>query len=82
MEYENIFITGSTGVVGKPLLKKLAGKGHKVYALDRSKNSNDEFEKIGVTSIQGDLFDDSKTLSSLIGRPTTPLSEAVKAVLA
>ncbi len=59
MEYENIFITGSTGVVGKPLLKKLAGKGHKVYALDRSKNSNDEFEKIGVTSIQGDLFDDS-----------------------
>ncbi len=59
MEYENIFITGSTGVVGKPLLKKLAGKGHKVYALDRSKNSNDEFEKIGVTSIQGDLFEDS-----------------------
>ena len=59
MEYENIFITGSTGVVGKPLLKKLAGKGHKVYALNRSKNSNDEFEKIGVTSIQGDLFDDS-----------------------
>jgi dihydroflavonol-4-reductase len=40
-------------------LKKLAGKGHKVYALNRSKNSNDEFEKIGVTSIQGDLFDDS-----------------------
>ena len=59
MEYENIFITGSTGVVGKPLLKKLASKGHKVYALDRSKNSNEEFEKIGVTSIKGDLFDES-----------------------
>ena len=59
MEYEKIFITGSTGVVGKPLLKKLASKGHKVYALDRSKTSNNEFEKIGVTSIKGDLFDDS-----------------------
>ena len=35
-----------------------------------------------VSASQGDLFDDSKTLSSLIGRPTTPLSEAVKAVLA
>jgi len=59
MEFEKIFITGSTGVVGKPLLKKLASKGHKVYALDRSKTSNNEFEKIGVTSIKGDLFDDS-----------------------
>ncbi len=35
-----------------------------------------------VSASKGDLFDDSKTLSSLIGRPTTPLSEAVKAVLA
>ncbi len=59
MEFEKIFITGSTGVVGKPLLKKLVSKGHKVYALDRSKTSNNEFEKIGVTSIKGDLFDDS-----------------------
>ena len=29
----------------------------------------------------GALFDDSKTLSKLIGRPTTPLAETVKAVL-
>ncbi len=59
MDYEKIFITGSTGVVGKPILKKLADKGHKIYALDRSKTNNDDFEKIGVTSIKGDLFDDS-----------------------
>ncbi len=31
---------------------------------------------------EGALFDDSRTLSSLIGRPTTPLSVAVKAALA
>lgn len=31
---------------------------------------------------QGDLFDDRKTLSGLIGRPTTSLSVAVKRVLA
>ena len=29
----------------------------------------------------GDLFDDSRTLSTLIGRPTTTLSDAVKAAL-
>ncbi|KJF45050.1 SDR family oxidoreductase [Draconibacterium sediminis] len=30
---------------------------------------------------KGDLFDDSKQLSELIGRPTTPMADAVKAVL-
>jgi NAD(P)H dehydrogenase (quinone) len=30
---------------------------------------------------KGGLFDDSKTLSKLIGRPTTPLQEVVKQVL-
>lgn len=29
----------------------------------------------------GDLYDDSRTLSTLIGRPTTPLTDAVKAAL-
>lgn len=31
---------------------------------------------------KGDLFDDAKTLSKLIGRPTTPLAEVVKNALA
>jgi len=30
---------------------------------------------------KGGLFDDSHTLSKLIGRPTTPLAESVKAIL-
>jgi len=34
-----------------------------------------------VSVSKGDLFDDGKTLSKLIGRGTTPLSEAVKAAL-
>lgn len=29
----------------------------------------------------GDLFDDSRTLSTLIGRPTTPIAETIKAAL-
>ncbi|MDI9872518.1 SDR family oxidoreductase [Flectobacillus roseus] len=35
-----------------------------------------------VSASQGDLFDDSKTLSALIGRPTTSLAETVKETLA
>lgn len=34
---------------------------------------------VGVT--KGDLFDDKKVLSGLIGRPTTPLAEVVKTAL-
>lgn len=34
-----------------------------------------------VSASKGDLFGDSKTLSKLIGRPTTPLSEVVKNAL-
>ncbi|CAH5557411.1 Quinone oxidoreductase 2 [Enterobacter cloacae] len=30
---------------------------------------------------KGGLFDDSRTLSKLIGRPTTPLAESIKAIL-
>ena len=60
MNYKNIFITGSTGVVGKPLLKKLLQNGHNVYALARSKNQFLEDEN--VTIIEGDLF--SKNLLS------------------
>ncbi len=35
-----------------------------------------------VDASRGALFDDSRQLSKLIGRPTTPLAEAVKAALA
>lgn len=34
-----------------------------------------------VGASRGGLFDDSHTLSKLIGRPTTPLSESIKAIL-
>jgi len=35
-----------------------------------------------VAAAQGALFDDSRTLSRLIGRPTTPLSDSVALVIA
>ena len=58
MKYKNIFLTGSTGVVGKPLLEKLINEGHNVYALSRNK-INDKFLISNNTEIiRGDLFDD------------------------
>ena len=34
-----------------------------------------------TSASKGDLFDDSRQLSKLIGRPTTPLADTVKSVL-
>ena len=59
MKYNNIFITGSTGVVGKPLLRKIVDQGHNVFALSRSKNNDHWFSDLGVTKIEGDLFTES-----------------------
>ena len=59
MKYNNIFITGSTGVVGKPLLRKIVDKGHNVFALSRSNNSDHLFSNLGVKKIDGDLFTES-----------------------
>ena len=59
MKYNNIFITGSTGVVGKPLLRKIVDKGHNVFALSRSNNSDHLFSDLGVKKIDGDLFTES-----------------------
>lgn len=39
------------------------------------------FASFDFCASKGDLFDDSKTLSKLIGRPTTPLEVAVKSAL-
>jgi len=59
MIYKNIFITGSTGVLGKPLLKKLKDEGHNVFALSRSKKNNNFLDSFGVVKVEGDLFSDS-----------------------
>ena len=59
MTYKNIFITGSTGVLGKPLLKKLKDEGHNVFALTRSEKNNNLFDSFGVTKVEGELFSNS-----------------------
>ena len=56
-EYKNIFITGATGVVGKPLLQKLINNGHNIFALTRSEETKTFLSELNVTPIDGDLFD-------------------------
>ncbi|MFL2696197.1 MAG: NAD-dependent epimerase/dehydratase family protein [Candidatus Actinomarina sp.] len=59
MKFKNIFITGSSGVVGKPIFLKLINEGHNVFALTRN-NKNEEFiwSNNGEV-ITGDLFSEN-----------------------
>ena len=66
MKYKNIFITGSTGVVGKPLLKKLIENGHNVYALSRSEENKKILESKGVSVISGNILTIPGLISYLI----------------
>ena len=58
MKYKNIFLTGSTGILGKPLLKKLVNEGHTVYALSRNKIYDDFLNSNNAKVINGDLISD------------------------
>ena len=58
MKYKNIFLTGSTGILGKPLLRKLVNEGHTVYALSRNKIHHDFLNSNKAKIINGDLISD------------------------
>ena len=58
MKYKNIFLTGSTGILGKPLLKKLVNEGHSVFTLSRNKLNDDFLISNNAKIINGDLFND------------------------
>ncbi|QNK57185.1 alpha/beta fold hydrolase [Paenibacillus sp. PAMC21692] len=62
----NIFLTGGTGFIGKPLLKKLAVEGHRVYALVRSLS---KFEAV-LEELR--MTDMGQTIVPMIGDLTLP----------
>src|SRR5262249_31836080 len=52
-----VFVTGATGVLGKPVLRMLMDSGHRVRALARNANSESRLKSTGVEPFQGSLFD-------------------------
>jgi uncharacterized protein YbjT (DUF2867 family) len=44
----NIFVTGATGVLGKPVVRLLVESGHKVYALSRSEANTATIRQPGL----------------------------------
>ena len=53
---KRIFITGATGFIGRKLAHKLAGEGHEVVALIRSKAKAAALQHDKISLVEGDLF--------------------------
>src|SRR5947208_5438000 len=52
-----VFITGSTGLIGSAVVAELLGNGHTVLALTRSDASATAAEQAGAESVRGGLAD-------------------------
>jgi uncharacterized protein YbjT (DUF2867 family) len=62
-----IFITGSTGFIGKRLTLELANRGEKVRALVRSPKKAADFTHPNISIIKGDLNDKEALRKGLDG---------------
>ena len=52
-----VFVTGATGVLGRPVVRSLIAAGHDVRALARSDRNVADLEEAGATPVHADLFD-------------------------
>ena len=61
-----VFVTGATGVLGRPVSRMLVDTGHTVRALARSSSNEVRLREIGAEPVRGNLFDPS-SLRDVIG---------------
>ncbi|HET9942365.1 MAG TPA: NAD(P)-dependent oxidoreductase [Terriglobia bacterium] len=67
-----VFVTGGTGVLGTPVVRKLIAAGHHVRAISRSKSNRDQLIAAGAEPFEADLFNP---------RSLRPALEGVSAIL-
>lgn len=52
-----VFVTGATGVLGRPVVRRLVAAGHTVRGLSRSPENGALLRRLGAEPIDADLFD-------------------------
>lgn len=60
-----IFVTGSTGFIGKFLIKRLIKEKYKVVALVRNESAKQSMKKLGVEAVIGDISNQKEFLDCL-----------------
>ena len=53
-----VLVAGSTGAIGRPLVKRLVAAGHETFAGTRSEQRAEELRKLGATPVVADALDE------------------------
>ncbi len=62
-----VFVTGGTGFVGKPTVRRLVEGGHEVRCLVRRTSNTNELEELGCEFAYGDVTDKASVLEAMRG---------------
>lgn len=73
----DIFVTGATGVLGRPVVRQLAQSGHQVRGLARSEANATVLRELGAEPVYGDLWND-EILRDAVRRSDAVLHLATK----
>jgi nucleoside-diphosphate-sugar epimerase len=67
VERMRVFVTGATGVLGRPVVRRLVAAGHTVRALSRSDANAALLRQLGAQPVAADLFDLASLHAALDG---------------
>jgi UDP-glucose 4-epimerase len=66
----NIVITGSTGVLGRRVVRELLAAGHHVSGVTRSLRGRRRLEGLGARAVDADVFDPASLTAAFAGTDT------------
>ena len=62
-----VFVTGATGVIGRPTVARLIEAGHEVRAVARREEAAAELRGAGAEPVSVDLFDADAVHAAVVG---------------
>ena len=63
----DVFVTGGTGVLGRPVVRALVAAGHRVRGLAHSEAAAEKLRRLGAEPVRGSLFDPASLRAAVAG---------------
>ena len=63
----NVFVAGASGVIGRPVVRQLVERGHRVVGMTRDARRADALERLGATPVVCDVYDEEGLRAAVRG---------------